>query len=299
MPRKTPLAGLVAVLLVALLVPAAAQAATATAAKAKPQYYVALGDSYAIGWQRPAEYSFGPTKQGYANQIVGLARKKGYRLKLVNFGCGGATTVSILTSKGCKQRAIGGPKYSSTQALAAKRFLKRHRGQVKLVTVSIGGNDVTACTKQPDPVACVGAATTSIKTNIKTLAKGLRKAAGKKVRIVGTTYPDVILGQWVHPPLNQDLAKLSVVGFRSLVNPALKSAYKAGKATFVDVTAATGAYGSLDEMTTLAPYGTIPVPVAKICQLTWYCQFGDIHSKKAGYKVIAQLVVKTLPRVKQ
>lgn len=296
MPRKTPLAGVLAVLLFTLLLPAAAQAA-----KAKPQYYVALGDSYAVGWQRPAEYVLGPTKQGYANQIVSLAKQKGYRLKLANFGCGGATTSSILTAKGCEKgsRAIGGKPYTGTQAAAAERFLRRNRGKVALVTISIGGNDVTACAKQADPVPCVGTATDSIKQNLSTLAKRLRKAAGKGVRIVGTTYPDVILGQWVKAPVNQDLAKLSVVAFRSLVNPALKKAYQAGKAKFVDVTAATGAYGSLDETTTLAPYGTIPVPVAKICQLTWYCQFGDIHSKKAGYKIIAQLVVKTLPKAKK
>ena len=296
MPRKLPLAGLVAVLALTVAGPTAAQAAT----KAKPNYYVQLGDSYAIGWQHPAENVVGPTKQGYGNQIVTLAKKKGYRFKLVNFGCGGATTTSILQAKGCKKRdrALGGEKYSTTQATAAERFLRHHRGQVGLVTVSIGGNDVTACAKDADPVTCVGAATASIKTNIATLAKRLRKAAGRKVRIVGTTYPDVILGQWVRVPANQDLAKLSVVAFRSLVNPAFETAYKAGKIKFVDVTAATGAYGPLEETTTLAPYGTIPVPVAKICQLTWYCQFGDIHSNKDGYKAIAELVVKTLPKVK-
>jgi lysophospholipase L1-like esterase len=297
MPRKLPLAGLVAVLAFTIAGPAAAQAAT----KAKPQYYVSLGDSYAIGWQHPAQYVVGPTKDGYGNQIVTLAKKKGYRLNFVNFACGGATTTSILEAKGCakRDRAIGGKKYSTTQATAAERFLRRHRGQVALVTVSIGGNDVTACAKQSDPVACVGAATTAIKTHIATLAKRLRKAAGKKVKIVGTTYPDVILGEWVRAPFNQDLAKLSVVAFRSLVNPAFETAYKAGKVKFVDVTAATGAYGPLEQTTTLAPYGTIPVPVAKICQLTWYCEFGDIHAKKSGYKVIAQLVVKTLPKVRK
>src|SRR4051812_26817946 len=101
MPRKIPLAGLVAVLLVSLFGPAAAQAA----AKPKPKYYVSLGDSYAVGWQRPAEDVRGPTKQGFANQIVPLAKKKGYRLKLVNFGCGGATTTSILEAKGCEKGA--------------------------------------------------------------------------------------------------------------------------------------------------------------------------------------------------
>jgi lysophospholipase L1-like esterase len=296
MPRKTPLAGLVAVLLLTLAVPAAAQAATA-----KPQYYVSLGDSYAVGWQRPAEDVRGPTRQGFANQIVPLAKKKHYDLKLVNLGCGGATTTSILETKGCpkEDRALGAKGYSTTQATAAERFLRRNRGNVKLVTISIGGNDVTSCAAAADPVACVGAVTDSIKKNVTTLAKRLRKAGGRTVRIVGTTYPDVILGQWVRPPVNQDLAKLSVVAFSALVNPALKAAYESAKGKFVDVTKATGAYGSLDETTTLAPYGTIPVPVAKICELTWYCQFGDIHSRKSGYGVIAKLVVGTLPKLKQ
>jgi lysophospholipase L1-like esterase len=294
MPRKTPLAGLVAVVLLALAVPAAAQA------KAK-QYYLSLGDSYAVGWQRPAEDVRGPTKQGFADQTVRLAKHKGYKLELVNLGCGGATTTSILEAKGCPKeaRALGAPKYKSTQVEAAEKFLRAHRGQVKLVTVSIGGNDVTSCATQADPVACVGEATKSIEKNVATLAKRLRKAGGKKVRIVGTTYPDVILGAWVRPPVDQGLAGLSVVAFKALVNPALETAYKAGKGKLVDVTAATGAYGSLDETTTLAPYGTIPVPVAKICELTWYCQFGDIHSKKSGYKVIAELIVGTLPKLEK
>jgi lysophospholipase L1-like esterase len=294
---KTPLAGLVAALALALLLPAAAQAA-----KPKQKYYVSLGDSYAVGFQHPAEYELKPTAQGFADQIVPLAKKKGYDLKLVNFGCGGATTVSILKTKGCaaSARAISGRKgYTSTQATAAAKFLRSHRGQVALVTVSIGGNDVTACAKQADPLPCVAAAKTSITKNVKTLAKRLRAAAGKKVRIVGTTYPDVILGQYVRPPVNQGFAQLSVVAFKGIINPALLAAYKTAKAGFVDVTKATGAYTPFEQTTTLAPYGTIPVAVAKVCELTWYCQFGDIHSKKAGYAIIAKLVVGTLPKVKQ
>src|SRR3954449_7784626 len=139
MSHKTPLAGLVAMLLLALALPAAANA------KSSPkQYYVSLGDSYAVGWQHPGLYDFGPTKSGFDRQIPKLAKKKHYRLKEVNFGCGGATTTSILESKGCPKaaRAIGGRSYKTTQAVAAERFLRSHRGKVALVTVSIGGNDV-------------------------------------------------------------------------------------------------------------------------------------------------------------
>jgi lysophospholipase L1-like esterase len=169
---------------------------------------------------------------------------------------------------------------------------------VALVTVSIGGNDVTACARgAADPVACVAAAVDGIKTNVGELVQRVRKAAGPKVRIVGTTYPDVILGQWTTgQPADQDLAKLSIVAFQALINPALKETYATVGGEFVDVTAATGAYGSMDETTTFAPYGVVPKPVAEVCRLTYFCEFRDIHARPNGYRVIAELVTQTLPR---
>jgi lysophospholipase L1-like esterase len=275
----------VATLLLALLVPSAAQA------KKPPSYYVSLGDSYAAGYQP----NIGTSRAGFAYQLVGLAKKRGYTLKLVNFGCGGETTESILErTKKCAGLGPGGAEYSgTTQVAAATKFIAKHRGHIGLITVSIGGNDVTFCAKQPDPVACVGPALDKVKANGKTLMKRLRKAAGKKTRIVGITYPDVLLGEWVrgHP----DLAKLSLVAFQTLFNPALKDIYESYGAKFVDVTAATGAYTPLEQTTDLAPYGSIPVAVAGVCELTWYCELGDIHPRKGGYTEIAQLVAATLP----
>ena len=45
------------------------------------------------------------------------------------------------------------------------------------------------------------------------------------------------------------------------------------------------------------PYGRIPVPVAEVCRLTWYCQKGDIHARTNGYRVIADLISRRLPRL--
>jgi hypothetical protein len=129
------------------------------------------------------------------------------------------------------------------------------------------------------------------------IAKGLRKAAGKRVRIVGTTYPDVILGAWVKgDAASQNLATLSVIAFKSLINPALKKAYKSANAGFVDVTAASGAYTPFDQTTMLRPYGAVPVAVAKVCELTYFCAFGDIHARTDGYHLIADLVARQLPK---
>ena len=290
MPSRS-LAALIAALSL-LALPAAAQAA-----KAKPQYYVSLGDSYAAGYQRFSATDAKTTRDGFAYQLVNKARKRGYKLKLVNFGCGGETSVSILKRKTkCLGLGPGGVDYAGqTQAAAAAEFLRKHKGQVKLITVSIGGNDVTACAREADPVACVGPAMETVKANGKLLLERLRKAAGKKTRIVGITYPDVILGSWVGENPNQDLAKLSVVAFQSLLNPALKEMYSSVGGKFVDVTKATGAYTPLEQTTTLEPYGVIPEAVAEVCKITAYCAYRDIHPNAKGYGVIADLIAKTLP----
>lgn len=271
-------------------------------AKAKQQLLVTVGDSYATGYQSESARKGANTAQSYSHQLVKLAKKRGYDLRQVNFGCGGATTVSMLEqTKPCdpRGRAVGGVAKTwggKTQTAAAEAFLKKNRKDVGLITISISGNDVTACAAQPDPIPCVGQAVESIKKNVGAIAKRLRKAAGPKARIVGITYPDVILGAWVGTPPNQDLARLSVVAFKSLINPALKTAYASAKGQFVDVTAATGAYTPLEQTTTLPPYGTIPVAVAKVCELTSFCHHRDIHMNTEGYAIIADLIARTLPR---
>jgi lysophospholipase L1-like esterase len=286
---------MVIVALVALLVlPAAAQA------KDKRQLYVSLGDSYATGFQPTAAGQGANTRNGFAYQIPKFAKARGWGLKLVNFGCGGETTVSLLERKtACPGLGPDGVDYTGrTQIAAAERFLRQHRGKVALVTVSIGGNDVTKCAREADPVGCVGKAVESIKQNVTVIAKRLRKAGGKRVKIVGTTYPDVILGEWVAATPNPGLAEASVAAFRQIINPELKKAYAAAGGKFVDVTAATGAYTPLDQTTTDPVYGVIPVAVAKACELSYYCEFGDIHARTSGYKIIADLVVATLPKRK-
>ena len=103
---------------------------------------------------------------------------------------------------------------------------------------------------QANPIACVGTAVQDITTNVTTLAGDLRTAAGPKVPIIGSTYPDVILGSYVYPmhpapPATISLAKVSVTAFKALINPALSKGYASAKGSLVDVTAASGAYGPL------------------------------------------------------
>jgi lysophospholipase L1-like esterase len=263
------------------------------------KFYVSLGDSYAAGYQPTAPKVGSTTTNGFAYQVAAKGKVDGKGLTLVNFGCAGATTSSVLQQLGCDADrlgpgAVGYP--GQTQAKAATTFISEHRADVGLITVSISGNDVTACAKATNVASCLTSALVGVKANLKTLLIDLRAAAGADTKIVGITYPDVILGTYVSKtPALKALAPISVTAFKSLINPALKAQYDAAKATFIDVTTATGAYTPLTETTTLAPYGKIPVAVAKVCQLTFYCEFQDIHPRTPGYTIIADLIDKALP----
>src|SRR5205085_5786358 len=118
------------------------------AAKPRKQFYLSLGDSGAVGQQGDVKKT---THDGFADQLVPLARKKGYAFTLVNQGCGGATTTSMLQQKGCAALALapGAANYpNQTQVQAAVAFVKKHRARMGLVTISIGGNDVDTCIPQ-------------------------------------------------------------------------------------------------------------------------------------------------------
>jgi lysophospholipase L1-like esterase len=268
----------------------------AQASKAKT-YYVSVGDSYSVGYQP----GLGATS-GYTGYVA-----KKTHLTLANFGCGGATTTSVIDTVGCPDNlpnTAGAMLYpTTTQAAAAQAFITAHRGHIGLITVSIGGNDVTSCATQANPTSCVGTAVTGIKANVATLATGLRAAAGPKVPIIGLTYPDVILGEYVYPSLPAtaariSLAQLSVVAFKSLINPALTTAYASSGGVLVDVTSATGGYTPLTRTKQLSPYGTIPVAVAKVCTLTWFCKEGNIHATTSGYSFIGKLVTARYTRMR-
>ena len=288
-----PALWLAAALLALLL---AAPAASAQ----KRDLYVAVGDSYTSGYQPTAKGKGRMTRNGFTFQLATLARRRGYAgLKHVNFGCGGETTVSLLgRRKACTGPAPGGVDYAGrTQMAASESYLRKNRKRVAFVTVLIGGNDVTKCAKEADPVPCVGAAADALKKNVATISRRLRRAVGPDVPIVGGTYPDVILGQWVTGRKeDQDLAALSVIAFKSIINPALLEAYGKYDIDFVDVTGATGAYGPLDQMTTIDPYGSVPVPVATICEISFFCVYEDIHLRTNGYGRMADLFVTELPR---
>ncbi len=305
------LSGLVALplaLSVGLAAAPGASQATVPRAKQTPVYYVSLGDSYSVGFQPTAISPTDPTG-GTSGYTAYVAHRE--HLKLENFGCGGATTSSIVGRTGCGDPAALHPVLypTTTQEQAALAFIAAHPGQVGLITISIGGNDITGCT-QSDPTtaaACLTSADSRITTNLTGLVSSLNTgltSAGDKAKIVGLTYPDVILGAWVNPggAAAQTLAAESVQAFDLLVNPTLKSVYTSAvpNGIFVDVTnapyreATAGSDTPLTLTQKTKKFGLIPDAVHEICQLTYFCSLQNIHANTRGYRFIGKLIVAAL-----
>jgi len=316
--RRRPFVRIVLAATVAAGAALTAVAATpgVSTAKAVEPLYISMGDSYSVGYQNPT--------LGNTTGFTGYVAKKEH-LQLENFGCGGATTESLFAQLGCPtgdSAATDGVAYPGVdQVTAVESYLGQpaNFGKVTLVTVSIGGNDVTSCTGVTDTIGCVEAAQTTIGANVTTLVADLRTAldanGDTSAHIVGITYPDVILGNYIAPvgATNPVLAAQSVFAFDLLINPTLSTAYTSQTGgEFVNVTSApngkakhgddTGTFnlttGTFTGKTTnLAGFGTVPVPVAEVCTITWYCNpttFGDIHANTKGYTFIGKLIVAKL-----
>ncbi len=328
-------------------VPGVSQAATKAHGHTSPfagKDYVALGDSYSVGYQPVPSPEATSGYTGYVATKLKMAAVE-------DFGCGGATTESILTYTGIC--GVGGtyapPAVASqlpaetpgdTQVQNAVNFIDANPGQVGLVTVSISGNDVTSCVSTPSPITCVldrlngtvsatynpsgeniGANVTSLVGSIKT---ALDASGDSSAPIVGLTYPDVIMGEWVNPGLipadasaSQSLAGLSITAFDSFLNPDLNTAYTSvtgGK--FVNVTAQPQFGGNGTGISALSgqaqvglskkyaptapaaitiPKGTkVPASVADICKYTYYCTMQNIHANTKGYTFIGKEIVAAL-----
>jgi len=281
----------------ALLASALALFAVPSAGLAK-DLYVSLGDSYARGSQPDRTRG----DEGFVYQVPGLARPKGYDLEVANFGCGGATSSSLIATVGCQNRKVVAPGerpyLDATQLEAASDFIRENRERVVLVTVVVGLNDLRPCLRSATLPACVAGRAEQAGRNVGQIARALRDAAGPGVPVLGLAYPNVYLGAWVRPGRKAGHRRAREMGtaFRRYLNPALSDGYAEGQASFLDATRASGGYGTLAGGREEGSFGRLPGPVARICRISWACDKADIHLKRSGYRLMAELVAAGLPR---
>ena len=267
--------------------------------------YLSLGDSYAAG-TNPGSYSSGKTSDfAFPNQIASRVNAAGTPLQMVNLACSGATSQDVVGVAGCASNLMGGdstPYPTEPQLAAAERVLSASAGNVRLVTIVVGGNDVTRCLSDtnasgdfrtnPATTACLTAASTTLRENLTEILTRVRALVGPSVPIVGLTYPDSYLGLYTRTePGYQDYARASQEVFQTHLNPVLRDTYASAGAEFVDITQLTGGYDALDTTTD----GTVPIPVQTVCRLTYMCSDDDVHATEAGHTFIADQVLALAP----
>ena len=283
--RALPVLTIVAALVTAgsfgLTAVAQAPPATAVQAPTTPvQYYVALGDSLGAGTgaSTPAN--------DYVNLVYQHELASHPGLQLMNLSCGGATTGSVINGPGCSFA-------TGTQLGDAEAFLRAHPGQVALLTIDIGGNDVDGCFGSSGVNAsCVVNGLNAISSNLPQILRGLR-AAAPAVAIFGMDYYDPFLDQWLTGANGQTAAEQSEQGAVSLNNElgqiyAASGAAMADPATLFQTTnfALTGSYNGM----------TVPENVALICAWTLMCSENNIHANDQGHAELAQAFETTIAR---
>ena len=289
-------------------VAAPARRALATARAARPRaasgVLLALGDSLAAGYQ-PTDGSSPPPRDpatgepdrgypgGYAEDLA-----SGLGLDLVDLACPGETTRSMTSTPArpacaAVYRAELG---AASQLQAAEVYLERHRGEVRLVTLDIGANDVLACVSQAAvDFACLARAEASVPAVAGRIAGVLAKALSADdpgARLVAMNYYDPLLALAYRPGGARGTtdAALSLALFEAF-DRLLTAAYGREHVLVANVSAAfqTGRVAP-----PLRYSGRLlPRDVAVVCRLTWMCpppgstRAPDIHPDDAGYRAIA------------
>jgi lysophospholipase L1-like esterase len=254
---------------------------------AEPSYYLALGDSLAVGVQPDAEGRSLPTEDGYADQLYERLRRTDPTLQLVKLGCSGENTTTMLDGGICSYAAHA---QTGSQASAAVAFLAAHPGRVRLITLDIGANDLNHCAQDARSVdlMCAVDGLDRIGTNLPALLRMLREVA-PRTPLLAMNYYDPFLYAWLTGPSGPRTA-IGTVALIAGVNKQLEDTYRQFGGHVVSVQ---DAFSTTDLMRTVdSPHGRVPIAVARICAWTWMCAdapYGpNIHANREGYRVIAE-----------
>lgn len=237
-------------------------------------YYLSLGDSLAFGYQpnlvgqgdtNPADY------RSYAEYYTAITP----RLRLVNYGCPGESTATFLRG-GCPwlEASPPGPLHNSygtapSQMAAAQAFLAAHRGQVSLVSLDVGNNDLLAlvatCERDPSTLP------TCLQTGLPAVVTTMSMNISAILRTVHQLAPGarIVLFNLYNPLALQLPTSDALI---AVVNTALAGVAAANGAQVAD------AFGAINIR------AGSPVEGPSICLLTWECSsYRNIHPTTLGY----------------
>lgn len=291
--RAVPAGVSAAVLAVTLALAPTASSASAASPGANPgsrkvaaREYLSLGDSLAAGYQ-PAAHAGRPSGDdptgGYVGVVAGGLAQRGQPLRTTNLACTGETTRTMLAGGRCA--------YPEGSQLAAARAFLRSHPDTRLVTVTIGANDVRRCLVGAGvDLRCAWSELRAVGDNLDVVLATVRREA-PRARVVVLDYYNPYLAARLTGPQGQRVAIMS-----TLVQSQLNSVIRREAAEHGARTArVASAFDSLDQRDVDAPgIGRVPRNVARICAWTWMCSAQDIHANDLGYDIMGKAVLTRL-----
>lgn len=258
-------------------------AASSPAISSPQQYYLALGDSLAFGFQlvkfdaQLTQYgTVSPTAftTGYVDDFAQRIGSIQPSIQTVNYACPGETSAQFLAVAGCPTYPFPlHAGYAGSQMAAAIAFLHAHPGQVSPITLDIGTNDVEDMVQQ-----CGGYTTNSLPCVFTALPGVLAQTSQHLNQIVSALRAaapssKIIVMQYYNPiAVDASLGTASDAIVLAL-NTVIAEAARANGARLADA---------------FTPFNLGPQPQT-LCALTLMCTpLQDIHPNDAGYQVIAQ-----------
>ncbi|MGG5258476.1 SGNH/GDSL hydrolase family protein [Phycicoccus avicenniae] len=238
--------------------------------------YVALGDSLAAGYQ-PG----GAELRDSAYPALAAARlgRGGDALGVANLACSGETTGSFLAGGKCEYP-------ESSQMAQAESLLKARRGDVRLVTIDLGGNDLLRCAARLSVDAkCAATGLGTIEKNLPTILSRLRAAAGPDVPVLVLGYYNPWLAS-SYLGAGQAQLKVATKAFSDL-STTIAAAAKGSGGRFVSLDAA---FALDDDTPTTFSGRSVPKNVAQVCSLTYICTAFDIHLTDEGAAVVGRVL---------
>lgn len=259
-------------------------------------FYLDIGASSALGVEPPkTKHNNG----GYAKVLQRLEEAHGVQLTLKEVGCPGENSASILLTgdpsriKLLQTRCYhGGP----AQLAKAETYLRDRKGDLGVVSIDIGFNDVRPClSAHPVNQGCFLSAMNDVRHDMPVLIADLKHAAGPHVDLIGMLYSDPFLADYLLGSDGISQANITLTDIGQL-NSLLSKVYSKNGVLVADIPAA---YKSHDEkLSPYAPYGEIPENLKMICEWTWMCSAKhDDHANNLGYTAEGEVMFRALSKV--
>lgn len=255
------------------------------AAAAGPSYLLVLGDGVASNHQP----IYGEQRAlGYAGMVLQRMRQTDPGVTMVNLACHGETTKSFLYGGVCTYP-------EGSQLKAAKAFLRSHPGQVRAISLNLGGEDVHRCinlTARTTDTLCVAGAVAGVGIRMPLAVSGLRLAAPSTRLIVNTVYDPYVISTLVDKEGGRKQADQSLLAF-DLLNGGIRTVAALNGARVADV------YGAFDprNFTIVDSFiGPIPQNAKNVCAYTWACdtRWNQVTAMHEGNVLIAGKVAARL-----